>query len=195
MLSPKIRLCDTCSHLFSLDLLPSPKEIADLVEILRSNCDPSEPSLLRTVILSSPGELARYDTEIGRLQGILDKMQVARAALQSRYDTSRSIVAPVRRLPSEILRDIFALIPPDARSSDSLKLADIAIKEETRRVAQVHLLRLAGVCLRWRGLVMGDPVLWSEILLEVRYWECSHSPDRARMIALLSSVLSRGGNF
>ncbi|KAJ7274960.1 hypothetical protein C8J57DRAFT_1505696 [Mycena rebaudengoi] len=183
----KVRLCDACSRMLSSDLLPSPKEMADLVEILRSNYEPPEPSPLRAVISDAPAELARYDFEIIRLQGILDEMRTARDSIQSRYNTCRSIASALRRLPSEILCDIFALIPPDAQQV-------YGIKTEMTSIAQVHLLRLAGVCLRWRGLVMGSPVLWSEILLKPKYWAHGDGPAQARMLGLLKFALDRGAN-
>ncbi|KAJ7274958.1 hypothetical protein C8J57DRAFT_1177813, partial [Mycena rebaudengoi] len=189
----EVRLCDACSHTLSSDLLQSPKEMADLVEILRSNCEPPEPSPLRAVISDAPAELARYDVEIVRLQGILDELRTARDSIQSHYDTCRSIASALRRLPSEILCDIFALIPPDARG-DGRRSIDQGVKEEIKGVAQVHLLRLAGVCSRWRGLVMGSPVLWSEILLQPKYWAHSANSDQARMLDLLNFALDRGAN-
>ncbi|KAJ7274922.1 hypothetical protein C8J57DRAFT_1177781 [Mycena rebaudengoi] len=190
----EILLCDTCSHAFSSDLLPSAKENAQMAEVLRSNREHPDPSFLHTVISSSPAELVRFDEEIGRLKAIVDRLQAARAALQSHYDACRSVVSALPRLPSEILCDVFALIPPDARSDYRRIDIDKGIKEESRCVAQVQLLRVAGVCSRWYGLVMGTPALWTEILLEARYWEYSHGPDRARMLRMLSSVLDRGAN-
>ncbi|KAJ7274933.1 hypothetical protein C8J57DRAFT_1505670 [Mycena rebaudengoi] len=98
----------------------------------RFHDEPPEQSSLRAVISSSPAELARYDAEIGRLQGRLQKMQTARAALQFYYDGRRSVFSALHRLPSEILCAIFASVPPDSdletdkeaggrRSSDVLR--------------------------------------------------------------------------
>ncbi|KAJ7274957.1 hypothetical protein C8J57DRAFT_238371 [Mycena rebaudengoi] len=186
----EVLLCDACGHTFSSDLFPSPKEKADLAEILRSKCEFPETSL-RGVISGAPAELARCDMEIARQRGILDELQAARDSLQSCYNTCRSIVSALRRLPSEILCDIFALIPPDARR-DNRWLDRKGIAEEIG-LAQVHLLRVASVCSRWHVLVMGTPALWSEILLHLWDWVNSGS-NQARMLALLNSVLDRGGD-
>ncbi|KAJ7274953.1 hypothetical protein C8J57DRAFT_238330 [Mycena rebaudengoi] len=184
----EVLLCDACSHTFSSDLLPSPKEKADLVEILRSNCEPPETSPIYAVMSDAPAELARYDMEIAQQRGILDELQAARDTIQSFYNTCRSIVSALHRLPSEILCDIFALIPPDAKRMSG-------IKEETKSIAQVHLLRLAGVCSRWRVLVMGSPALWSEVLLKPMDWAHSDGPAQARMLGLLKFALDRGANW
>ncbi|KAJ7274900.1 hypothetical protein C8J57DRAFT_1466784 [Mycena rebaudengoi] len=175
--------------------------MADLVEILRSNYAPPEFSSLRAVIASSPAELARYDMEIVRVQGILAELQTARASTQSHYNTCRGLVSALRRLPTEILVEIFALIPPDVPTPrrPGVDLRE-EIEEETKSVAKVHLLRLAGVCSRWHGLVMDTPALWSNISLGAWYCEYihggswRHSADQERMLGLLNSVLDRGAN-
>ncbi|KAJ7285200.1 hypothetical protein C8J57DRAFT_1462200 [Mycena rebaudengoi] len=164
----EVLLCDICNSTFSSDLLPSLTDTAQLIEVIRSNCEPPEPSYPRSVLSSAPRELARYDAEICRLRRIQDEMQTARDALQSHYDACRSVFSAIHRLPSEILCGIFAFIPAD-----------------------VHLERIAGVCSRWHGLVMGTPALWCELWLNT-----DHLPSDAeeRLMHILKCVLDRGAN-
>ncbi|KAJ7274937.1 hypothetical protein C8J57DRAFT_1714664 [Mycena rebaudengoi] len=189
----EVTLCDNCNHAFSSDLLPNPNETTQLVDLIRSNCVPPERSHLRSVLSSAPAELARFDQEIGRLQTILERTQIARAVLQSHYDGCRSVFSLLHRMPSEILCKIFACVPPlephAAVKSRSQNFKE-GMDEEFESVAQVHLLRLASVCSRWHTLVMGTPVLWSKVTVHNYYW----SEHRRELLDLLQLVLNRGVN-
>ncbi|KAJ7274894.1 hypothetical protein C8J57DRAFT_1313028, partial [Mycena rebaudengoi] len=147
----EIPLCDRCNHGFSSKLLPNPTETALLASLLRSNCEPSDPSHYHAVIASSPAELARFDEEIRRLQSILHQAQTARTALQFHYDACRSVVSAVHRLPSEILCNIFALIPASYYINHDIETEEKLEKDEIRHVSQAHLIRIACVCARWHG--------------------------------------------
>ncbi|KAJ6477936.1 hypothetical protein C8R47DRAFT_945993, partial [Mycena vitilis] len=93
-------------------------------------------------------DLARYDDEIHVMQQALSQLISERQLLQQYNDGCRSLFAPVRRLPTEILTEIFALCHPTT---------------DTIRAAQSHLLPLAQVCWRWYETVIGTPRLWATI--------------------------------
>ncbi|KAJ7146922.1 hypothetical protein C8R44DRAFT_552905, partial [Mycena epipterygia] len=63
-------------------------------------------------IAESPDELARYDSEIQQLQDRLDGLRSERATLESYANGCRSVLSPVRRLPAELLVDIFDICAP-----------------------------------------------------------------------------------
>ncbi|KAJ7274910.1 hypothetical protein C8J57DRAFT_1466790 [Mycena rebaudengoi] len=190
----EISLCDCCNRTFCSDQLPNPTETAQLASLLRSNCEPSDPSYCRAVIASSPVELARFDKEIGRLRGILDQVQTARAALQFHRDACQSVLSAVHRLPSETLCAIFSLIPVGTgRDRAKMHIEEELEKDEIECVSRANLLRIACVCARWHGVIMGDPALWSDITLDLGTL-CWHSSKRGRMLNLLKSVLDRGSN-
>ncbi|KAJ7646254.1 hypothetical protein DFH06DRAFT_575937 [Mycena polygramma] len=138
-------------RLFSSSLLPTPMEKEQLLSLLRSNSVPAEHSHFDTVIASSRPEVVRYDTEIQRLQRLLDRMLSERAELLHYIDGCRSLFCPIRRLPTEIITEIFALCSPDP-----VHLYDP--KEEVpddmfERGSQLHLLRLSQVSVRWHDII------------------------------------------
>ncbi|KAJ6551161.1 hypothetical protein B0H19DRAFT_893855, partial [Mycena capillaripes] len=53
--------------------------------------------------------LGRYDAEIERLQNALDLLPVERAALASHFEACRGVFSPIRRLPTELLVQIFEM--------------------------------------------------------------------------------------
>ncbi|KAJ7656405.1 hypothetical protein DFH06DRAFT_1199451, partial [Mycena polygramma] len=134
--------CDTGAGDFSVASgLPTPFQTEQLLHLLRSNSLPPRPCHLQSVIASSPTNLARYDAEIGRLRLALNAAITERAAFQQYLDRCRSVFSPVRRLPVEILAEVFALCHPEAISfSDPEKqLPDDTLD----RLCRMDLLRLS----------------------------------------------------
>ncbi|KAF8145759.1 hypothetical protein K438DRAFT_1735247 [Mycena galopus ATCC 62051] len=142
--------------LFSSSLLPTPAQTAQVHQLLRSNSVPSDSqsSYLRSIIAPSLADVARYDIEIERLQAERD-------ALQRYCDECRSVYAPVRRLPPEILAEIFLLCvspTPILYCDDTQNFPD-----GPNPATQPHLLPLLQVCLSWYNTVMTTPCLWANI--------------------------------
>ncbi|KAF8157301.1 hypothetical protein K438DRAFT_1621264, partial [Mycena galopus ATCC 62051] len=139
--------------LFCSSLLPTPAQTAQVHQLLRSNSVPSDSqsSYLRSIIAPSLADVARYDTQIERLQAERD-------ALQRYCDECRSVCAPVRRLPPEILAEIFSLCasPTPILYCDGTQ----EIPGGPDQVAQPHLLALLQVCFSWYNTVMATPCLW-----------------------------------
>jgi hypothetical protein len=182
-MSPSAR-CDTCTE---PKFLPNPTQIAYLHEILRSNSLPPETTHFRHVVETAPVEIARYDSEIERLQIVLEKLVADRATLRAYADGCRSIDAPIRQLPPEVLVQIFHLVPPVA--SDVLYDDSATYDSELGRLAKEELLALSNVCSHWHGIVMNTPMLWSTIVTDTELWEAPET-----MVYLLSQSLKRGGN-
>ncbi|KAF8157293.1 hypothetical protein K438DRAFT_1621213, partial [Mycena galopus ATCC 62051] len=144
------------SHLdpvFSSQLLPTAAQTAQVHQLLRSNAMPSHTHL-ESIIISSLANVARYDIEIKRLEA-------ERNALQRYYDECRSVYAPVRRLPPEILAEIFSLCssPTPILYCDGTQ--DIPYGPSP--VSQPYLLPLLQVCFSWYNTVMATPCLWANI--------------------------------
>ncbi|KAJ7647835.1 hypothetical protein FB45DRAFT_894577 [Roridomyces roridus] len=182
-----------CAYAFQRHLFPQCTQEKELRDLLRSNDPPSasQAAHCRSISTSLPAELERYDDEIRRLQAALLSAETERTAVQDYSRLCNVVMSPVRRLPSEILVEIFGHFTTvlhwpwlDFPRSDS-------IEQEMRRVANVELLGIAQVCPRWHQLVMGTPSLWSCIELDMCQWT---APDSS-LLHLLKTVLDRGGSF
>ncbi|KAF7362453.1 F-box domain-containing protein [Mycena venus] len=195
--------CISCGiPIFQSFILPQLTHKAELHKIVRSNDFPThvQASHCQEIISSAPAELDRYEVEILRLRAILDKMEHDRALVDDYLRLCRYTVSPIRRLPSEILTEIFSFFlpaisggtdPSSTLGTPGLKHED-AVEEELARVANADLLRISQVCPRWHQLIMGTPSLWSVLGLNLHLW---HGPSRGRMMAVLQSSLERGGDF
>ncbi|KAJ7146852.1 hypothetical protein C8R44DRAFT_864570 [Mycena epipterygia] len=202
-LSSSISLCNSCDTTFTQSrLIPTAERSAQLLQILRTNCAHRETSGIRAAISAVPAELARYDEELARLDCIFEKIVAGRAALQQHYDQCVAVIdAPVRRLPNEMLLEIFNLCgqPTQELSMDPVapQSWEYEAQKEVRRVAGGHLFPLSQVCTQWRELVTGTPTLWSTINLDLRCWTIPVETMRAsylhqQMVQFLKVALERG---
>ncbi|KAJ7135248.1 hypothetical protein C8R43DRAFT_1021444 [Mycena crocata] len=103
-------MCSSCSA-FSPSLLAQVIHAVELKERLQNNDYQSqfEAAHCQAIISSSTAELELYDSEIHRVRQVLHQLEVDRVAVQEYSQLCRSMLAPIRRLPSEILVEIFTL--------------------------------------------------------------------------------------
>jgi hypothetical protein len=180
-----------------------------ILGLLRSNADP--PVGYKSTLSKLSDALVQYDAEIERLEaqvtplsalphrveGVhaditqsqlqLGRVKTDRAAFRVHDRAWRGLAAPIRHVPSEVLTRIFALCAP-------VPYQELKEVRPFDLVAQKHLLHLAGVCSRWRGIALGTPTLWSTIFLS-QLWSCGLHRDTDMMIAmrLLRICLERSG--
>ncbi|KAJ6556638.1 hypothetical protein DFH09DRAFT_923448 [Mycena vulgaris] len=173
------------------NLFPDLHQKNHLRDILRTHTVPPDTSHLRRVISAAPYELERHDKEIKRLQKQLKRLLSRRAALASYAHGCRSAFSPIRRLPAELLVEIFEMCSPPSAEDIS---PDITPSEELHRLAKHHLLQLSQVCSRWHDIAMSTPRLWSKIVVQTSRWTGS-TASSAIFLGLLASSLQRGGNF
>ncbi|KAJ7146976.1 hypothetical protein C8R44DRAFT_973518 [Mycena epipterygia] len=187
-------LCDDCTQIpfQKSHLLSNPTQFSHLRGILRSNAlPPAETSrTFQHVMAEMPLEIARYDSEIKRLQERLDELKSDREKLQSYAHGCRSVFSPVRRLPPELLIEIFEMCAPPGVHYISETTTPI---EELERLAKKYLLQLSQVCSHWYGLVMGTARLWSTIVVDTTLWsEIPASPPT--LIDLVVRSLEHSGS-
>ncbi|KAJ7655988.1 hypothetical protein DFH06DRAFT_1473737 [Mycena polygramma] len=173
---------------FHSTLLPGSHDRKRVRDLLRTSSPPPDPdseSHFRCIIASSTSDLARYDNEIHAMQEVLNRLISERSTLQDYSDECRGVFAPVRRLPPEILAEIFALCRPGRiRLFDALEDWP---QDCAQRATQSHLLRLSQVCCSWYDTVTGTPKLWATI-------EAALIPNPDKTIPLLWQSLERSGS-
>ncbi|KAJ7067244.1 hypothetical protein C8F01DRAFT_1120740 [Mycena amicta] len=134
---------------------------------MRSNFAPSEPQRqifrlkldsLLTQSLCIEREMGRLELTILRLKHHLSQLESdlsrwrkLHAKLQDAVAGYRCISSPIRRIPTEILGEIFAqCVAADKKGYDP----------------SFSLLRIIRVCRRWRDAALSYPTLWGHISLD-----------------------------
>ncbi|KAG8737847.1 hypothetical protein FRC10_007600 [Ceratobasidium sp. 414] len=121
-------------------------------------CDTlSSPACHPSSRFSLEQTLSEIDLELLSLQLEEEKLKRTRVTLASERNRSRTL-APVQKLPSEILAAIFTL--SNGRYTRCDRTTDL-------RAAHVSPTVLAGVCSTWRQLALRSPPLWSNVYIIV----------------------------
>ncbi|KAJ7108837.1 hypothetical protein C8R43DRAFT_184470 [Mycena crocata] len=146
----------SCNVPLFFDALPTPAQTESLRDFLISTEVPLDPSYYHSQIAASTPILARYDTEIERLKKTLQDRSMLKDHV---YGCQAAL--PIRRLPPEILVEIFAPSSFSSSSPPKTKALD--------DLAKFDLLQLSQVWSYWHTLVMDTPSLWSHIAVNASW--------------------------
>ncbi|KAE9397880.1 hypothetical protein BT96DRAFT_1020539 [Gymnopus androsaceus JB14] len=102
-----------------------------------------------------PESLARYDQAIADVKRLLIGLETARNSLQRRSDDAKSLIAPIRKLPSDILNEVFIFYCWKNRGGSG----------DFDASSLWPALKLSWVCSFWRTLVHSHQKLWSSLQL------------------------------
>jgi len=123
----------------------------ECIDLLRNNDIPLE-STIREVKESLKAPLIllqEIEIEIQRLCELVETMKVKREAIQKRIDDHNIILSPVRRVPQDVLHEIFFHCLPTHRNPIM-----------TSSESPVLLTR---ICRSWRAIALSSPRIWSKI--------------------------------
>ena len=110
--------------------------------------DESEVLILRKTLRDANSDLHGLHCDIARVQAILDKLRLERESLCKFTIEHNAFLAPIRRLPMEILIKIFMHCMDYSRSTSNPQLAPSLISR---------------VCKGWRQVALSTQELWSSI--------------------------------
>ena len=133
-----------------------PEELeSPFAHLLGTNYVPtdSETRQILNLLSQSLSELCRLDTEIDRLRAIIYDLLEQRHKTRKFVNDHRALLSPARRLPSEIVGEIFVHCLPTTRN---------AVKS-TREAP----LLLGRICSAWRNISLLTPRLWSSMHLVI----------------------------
>ncbi|KIM35524.1 hypothetical protein M413DRAFT_348408 [Hebeloma cylindrosporum] len=121
-----------------------------------TNYIPSDEEVhhIKNSILPVPtAKLADLDIEINRIQEVLSNLMEQRQSLSTEIEGYRSLISPARRLPIDILQEIFLHTLPTAHNA----------------VIDPHMcpLLLTRICNGWRTVALSTPQLWSSIHIPI----------------------------
>lgn len=196
--SPQLQettLCPRCNLTFSAVHRPSTTALAQA----RANHVPSasENERISHRIANAQTDLARYDEEISKIRIIASKLKRERAALREYIHAQQSLQASVRRVPTEVITEIFLQCQP----LFSLDPGRVIIPIETPR--GLVSVRLGQVCHRWRRIALTLEKIWSEITVSMYYHrriipgviDGEDVEERAdRQLCIVKAYLERSGN-
>ncbi|KAJ7597760.1 hypothetical protein C8J56DRAFT_920886 [Mycena floridula] len=127
------------------------------------NATPSDEQL-HSVRITFPKAIA----ELSRLNALITDITRSRDELNSYIFGCNSILSPIRRLPPEMLQEIFMHCLPGSSTTSV-----------TSREAPLLLGR---VCKTWREISISTPTLWSDIKISLPKDSCQREAEQTRDI-------------
>ncbi|KAI4523222.1 hypothetical protein K525DRAFT_196943 [Schizophyllum commune Loenen D] len=130
-------------------------------EVLRQTLfenGPSEtPETLQNLVQEREKYIDAVNLAIGRLQEVISALSAQRAAASEELDICRQAAkSPIRRLPAELLVEIFHLAVNHGLQADK-------VAQGSEFIGSV--LTITQVCRTWRSIAHGAPHLWEKITL------------------------------
>ncbi|KAJ7584250.1 hypothetical protein C8J56DRAFT_953045 [Mycena floridula] len=174
--NPK-RMPETCKSTYT----SSPH----LEPFLSSNEPPSQTqeSQFRELLTEGVQELRDFDERIAAMRRDLEVLVTQRASKRREVEGYRSVLHPIRRLPKEILCEIFL----------SFVNEEIEDSEENSSLDPSSMIWiLPQVSADWRSIVLSFPRMWSTVRLTDEDFDMDRLPNTIRM---LEAQLHRSGSY
>ncbi|KAF7303072.1 F-box domain-containing protein [Mycena kentingensis (nom. inval.)] len=181
-------------------LLASPDLFHTLVALLRNNA--SLPANLAACADEISTDLATQETTAALLRVQLSDVEREIEFLKRLSQLALAVsapVAPIRRLPAELLVQIFrqhwiefdeTYDNIDHREFDPIHAH---ASKPLVSLALGPLLTVAQVCANWHEIVMGTPALWAELHLDAAIWR--YSGDGELVHDLVAAGIQRSGDM
>ncbi|KIM41317.1 hypothetical protein M413DRAFT_146379 [Hebeloma cylindrosporum] len=125
----------------------------EFAALLQNNDVPSESTILElTESLKAPSsELQEVEAEIQRLGRLMEMMEMKRQSIQKIINDHKIILSPVRRLPPDVLHEIFFHCLPTYHNP-------VMTSSESP-------LLLTRICSSWRAIALSSPRIWSQVYI------------------------------
>ncbi|PBK80175.1 hypothetical protein ARMGADRAFT_84933 [Armillaria gallica] len=156
-----IQLCHNCRQRFDTQ---APTLTLDTALYLRhwGQLNDSEAEFCTNAIVDLQKKISEYEAEISRLNTTLETLKTGRRSLTSCKAKYESFLAPVRRLPRDVLQDIFELLCTSVSHDAFLSRNDLPLVSTTP-------FYLSSVCAYWRDICLSSPMLWTSVLASIDY--------------------------
>ncbi|KAF5346803.1 hypothetical protein D9758_015741 [Tetrapyrgos nigripes] len=126
-----------------------------------------------SILLDGENDLTNYDAHILVLEQALKATKEKRQQLQKYLAGCRSLTAPIRSLPQDVIELIFLFCCPEH------------LFDSSRRVWRLPGFVLSSVCHHWRNAALASSRLWSRINI------CASIPDTCSFRSSLELCLER----
>ncbi|KAK7043017.1 hypothetical protein VNI00_008755 [Paramarasmius palmivorus] len=128
--------------------------------LFRGTVSPPDKLIVTQYLKDTEKEIKDCQTEISRLKAMIRTLETKGRGLKKKAERYRSLLAPVNRLPPEIMTYIF----------------DLCCEENSlTRETLPPVMLVAEVCGRWRDIVLSTPRLWSRFSITFQRWQSKSS--------------------
>jgi hypothetical protein len=102
------------------------------------------------------------NSDIASIQAVLQHLSLERSSLETSINSHVSLLSPIRRLPNELLSEIFL-----SREHDVLLSANTTPSRPFTNLYDDSLWHILQVCAHWRSIALSTPKLWNCLLIDL----------------------------
>ncbi|ESK91759.1 hypothetical protein Moror_10588 [Moniliophthora roreri MCA 2997] len=148
----------------SIKRFPLPKSISSsrslsMQRLFRCTVSLKERQTIMQWLLDAERDVKTQQAEINRLKAAITTLENKQKGLVKSMERYRSLLAPVHRMPPEILSNIFQYFCEESEIPHSSPAPPVL---------------LSAICGRWREIVLTTPCLWSTVTIRFSKWERDH---------------------
>ncbi|KAJ7153652.1 hypothetical protein C8R46DRAFT_1119468 [Mycena filopes] len=139
-------------------------------DILHSNTIPSDGDCqrIRELLAGPQREVTQLTEEIERLHALIEELSQKRDNLHDFIDPHLALLSPARRLPYDVVAEIFVASLPSDRN---------AVIDRTESP-----LLLCHICQAWRAVALSTPRLWASMHVVVPSIAATHKTQELREV-------------
>ncbi|KIK62060.1 hypothetical protein GYMLUDRAFT_224310, partial [Collybiopsis luxurians FD-317 M1] len=163
-----------------------------VLERLRQGDFAETPLLLDPFFQDAIPRLAEYDHHIALLEEAFQKLKGARDGFKHSVDMRRSMLAPVRRLPADVLVEIFSLYIQDCGLLRRIDGRIYSLALLGKHLIFSPSFTLSHVCSFWRRVAFSKSTFWSSFALDLKVLGAFEGATK--LTDTLSECLSRSAN-
>ncbi|KAK0457978.1 uncharacterized protein EV420DRAFT_1545704 [Desarmillaria tabescens] len=154
---------------------------ARVLELLQTNDSPRDHEKVdfTTVVSDGPDIISDLDSRIARARTVLEDLIRERERVEDHLQDTKTLFHPIRRLPDDILREIFTACVKTETFLYTRKIGNsLDILKRSQWV-------LSHVSHRWRGVALGTAELWSSIELSFDLYHTCNDMKLQYMVGLM----------
>ncbi|KAF9264074.1 hypothetical protein L218DRAFT_249052 [Marasmius fiardii PR-910] len=148
----------------------------------RSTVTQYQRSLIAQSLSHAEKEFRQISAEIRRLKSAIMILETRRHEVEKKVEVYRSLLAPIHRMPSEIMVEIFCHV-----CSDRSRLSWLSAPAPVYRTSIPYVVTLSLVCSRWRELVSSSSMLWASMEITTHSGSYKGNMNRALKLFLTHS--------
>ncbi|KAI5828618.1 hypothetical protein K523DRAFT_417435 [Schizophyllum commune Tattone D] len=171
------QLCSNCGHSFT-----SVCGDHGLTRLARSAYLPTNKhfrELLHSGLATLEASLRDCDAELARFQAAMWQLQLHRASVENSVADARALLAPIRSVPPEVMREIAAYTLPPRWFDDPVG---------------THRWPFAQVCHAWREIAFGLRWPWADFRLPDSVWD-RRGLRGGSLFAAVTEYIQRSGRY
>ncbi|KAI4524511.1 hypothetical protein K525DRAFT_193805 [Schizophyllum commune Loenen D] len=170
------QLCSSCGHKFTS--ICGGHGLACLARTPHEPTNDHSREWLRSRLGELEAGLQNCNTELARIQATMRHLQLHKASIEDSITDTRALIAPVRSLPPEILREIATYTLPPRWFDDSIG---------------VHAWPFTQVCRTWREIAFGLRWPWADFRLP--YVWANRRMRSESLVAAVNAYTKRSGQY